>query len=149
MRSFAVVVTAWGIVAALPACEGETVGEGETIGEGEGEGEGEGCFNDVFDDASADGPVVSYADGFRVGPSAACPAGELYEVYVELETEVAISLVRASFAGAAPVDVDGVRADFDGHRGDACGPAATSSITVGVQVVGAGGASQPVCGTAF
>ena len=93
--------------------------------------------------------MVVYADGFRVGPSAACPAGELYEVYFELQAEEAISAVWASFAGAAPVDVDGVRADFDGHRGDACGPAATSSITVGVQVVGAGGASQPVCGTAF
>jgi hypothetical protein len=128
--------------------EGEAAeGEGEAA-EGEGEGEGE-CFNDVFAAPAVDGPVVVYVDGFRVGSSAACAAGELYEVYFELEAEVPFVDVVVSFEGAVPVPVESVDADFDGHRGDACGPAATTPVRLGVQVSDGSGASQPVCGTAL
>ena len=128
---------------------GEGEGEGDVVGAGEGEGEGESCGDGVFGGADEGAPVVVYVDGFRVGVDAACAVGELYEVYFELEDEVSIDDVGASFDGGEAVAVSGVHADFDGHRGDACGPAATTSVPVAVQVRGAGGASVPVCGTAF
>lgn len=143
------------LLAACAACavdNGDNGDNGDDDEGGEGEGEGDvggDCFDDVFAAPAAGAPVVVYADGFRVGVDAACADGELYEVYFELAAPTELSRVQASFAGGAAVDVDSVDADFDGFRGDACGPAVTSSITVGVQVTGPSGPSVPVCGTAF
>jgi hypothetical protein len=147
MRPFSVAVVAV-VVAAVACVPVDDVGEGEGEGEGEGDVDGD-CFDDVFAGPADGAPVVVYADGFRVGASAACADGELYEVYFELAAPTAFTRVQASFDGAAAVDVASVDADFDGFRGDACGPAVTSSITVGVQVTNASGPSVPRCGTAF
>ena len=145
--SLRVVRTSHSLVALLALCVAcPSLDEGS---EGEGEGE-EACFDSVFAAPSNGALVVVYVDGFRVGPDAACADGELYEVYFELADEGAFQQVRASFGGGAAVEVVDVAADFDGHRGDACGPSATTTTTtVGVQVTGAGGPSQPVCGTVF